>query len=352
MVDYITSWFEHRGIETHRVETVPGRPSVIGVLRGSGGAKSLMLNGHSDTVTLATYDNDPLAGNGEEKDGRQVVVGRGSLDMKAGLAAALTSLSAAKANRALRGDVIVAAVADEEDASQGTRDILAAGWLADAAVIPEPTMLTLATAHKGFVWVEVDILGVAAHGSQPPLGVDSIPLAGSFLRALEEYQKSLPVDELLGQASLHCSLIRGGQEPSSYPAVYTVTIECRTIPSQTAESILRDMNSLLASTSKGRPDFKYAPPRITLSRPIQKLPFDHPFVQRSASVAASVLGHAPAVKSADFWCDAALLGECGIPTIVFGPSGAGLHSREEWVEVRSIEQTAEILIRLVDDFCR
>ncbi|KAL1963441.1 hypothetical protein VTN77DRAFT_8342 [Rasamsonia byssochlamydoides] len=353
IADYIAAWLEHRGIENYRVETNPGRPSIVGVLRGTGGGKSLMLNGHSDTVSLASYERDPLSGEIAEKDGRQVVVGRGSLDMKGGLAAAMAAMSAAKASGdSLCGDVILAAVADEEDASLGTKDITDAGWRADAAVIPEPTMLELIVAHKGFVWVEVDILGVAAHGSKPELGVDSILHAGWFLSALEAYQRTLPTDDFLGPASLHCGLIRGGEEPSSYPAKCTVTVEFRTIPCQTEESILHDMKTLLADIARDKPAFRYAEPRITLSRPTQKLPADHPLVQTTAAIATPILGRSPPVSSLAFWCDAALLSEVGVPAIVFGPAGAGLHSKEEYVEVESIKQTEAVLVELIREFCR
>ncbi|KAL5362875.1 hypothetical protein BJX96DRAFT_167011 [Aspergillus floccosus] len=326
IAEYIAAWFAHRDIEHHRVETVPGRPSIVGVLRGCGGAPSLMFNGHTDTVSLSSYEGDALSGTLAERNGRQVVLGRGTIDMKGGLAAALAAVASVKASgQTLRGDVIVAAVSDEEDASQGTRDVIAAGWRADAAVVAEPTMGEIITAHKGFVWVEVDILGVAAHGSDPTQGRDAILSAGRFLRALEEYQTHLPVDEMLGQASLHCGLIQGGEEPSSYPAKCTVTVEFRTVPSQTEESIVTDLKTLLEEIVRQKPEFRYAEPRITMSRPTHKLSAEHPLVQSAEASATAISGRRPAVVSVPFWCDASLLGEAGIPSIVYGPKGEGLH---------------------------
>ena len=352
IVDYISAWLAHRGIENHRIETVSGRPSVVGVLRGSGGGKSLMLNGHVDTVSLASYDHEPLSGHLGEKNGRPAVFGRGSLDMKGGLAAALSTLvGIKKSGRSLSGNVILAAVSDEEDASQGTRDLIEAGWRADGAIIPEPTMCAIVPAHKGFLWVEIDILGVAGHGSNPATGVDSILLAGHFLTALENYQRQLPVDDVLGPASLHCGLIKGGEEPSSYPAKCTITVEFRTIPGQTDKSILRDMQTLLANIAKETPEFKYADPRVTISRPAQKVPFDHPLVQKTVELATKSLGHSPSVEGAAIWCDAALLTQAGTPAIVFGPSGEGLHAKEEWVDAESIRQVTDVLTGLIKDFC-
>ncbi|KAJ6029527.1 uncharacterized protein N7446_011125 [Penicillium canescens] len=352
IANWLASWFAHRDIEYHWIEKVTGRPSIVGVLRGSGGGKSLMFNGHTDTVSLSSYEADPLSGSIQTKDGKQVLVGRGCLDMKGGLAAGLAALAATKASgRIPRGDVIVAAVSDEEDASQGTQDVIEAGWRADAAVLPEPTQGGIITAHKGFVWVEVDILGVAAHGSDPSAGEDAILYAGSFLQALEKYQSHLPVDEALGQASLHCGLIRGGEEPSSYPDKCTITVEFRTVPAQTEESILGDMSQLLKGIAQQNARFRYAQPRITMSRPTQKVAVDHPFVQQTVTTAFSVLGSEPVVKSGPFWTDAALLGAVGVPSIVWGPAGEGLHAKEEWVEVESLGQFEKVFTQLVQDFC-
>jgi diaminopropionate ammonia-lyase family len=352
IADYLSAWFAHRDIEFHRVESIAGRPSIVGVLRGTGGGKSLMFNGHLDTVSLSSYEADPLSGALDVKDGKEVVFGRGSLDMKGGVAAALAALSSIKASGQIpRGDIIIAAVSDEEDASQGTQDILAAGWRADAAVVAEPTMKTIATAHKGFVWVEVDILGVAAHGSDPSAGLDAILHAGWFLRALDQYQAKLPVDDLLGQASMHCGLIRGGEEPSSYPGKCTVTVEFRTVPAQTKESIISDISAMLQAITLENPRFQYATPRATMSRPTQKLATDHPLVEKAVECGATVFGSKPIVQSVPFWCDAALLGQAGIPSIIFGPAGAGLHSKEEWVEVQSLQEMEKVFARLARDFC-
>ncbi|KAJ6189291.1 hypothetical protein N7519_004199 [Penicillium mononematosum] len=352
IANYLAAWFTHRDIEYHWIEKVAGRPSIVGVLRGSGGGKSLMFNGHTDTVSLSSYEADPLSGSIGTKNGKEVVFGRGCLDMKGGLAAGLAALAATKASGFVpRGDVIVAAVSDEEDASQGTQDIIEAGWRADAAVLPEPTQGAILTAHKGFVWVEVDILGVAAHGSDPASGEDAILYAGSFLQALGKYQSQLPVDDLLGQGSLHCGLIRGGEEPSSYPGKCTITVEFRTVPAQTEQSILGDIGALLKQIADQKPGFKYSEPRITMSRPTQKVAADHPFVEKATACTTAVLGSKPAVKAGPFWTDAALLGAVGIPSIVYGPAGEGLHAKEEWVEVESLQQFEKVFTRLVQDFC-
>ncbi|KAI9375139.1 tryptophan synthase beta subunit-like PLP-dependent enzyme [Aspergillus egyptiacus] len=350
--DYLSAWFAHRGIEYHRIEPHPGRPSVVGVLRGSGGGSSLMFNGHVDTVSLASYEKDPLSGTVGMRNDDQVVLGRGSLDMKGGLATVLAAMASAKAGcLPLRGDVIMAAVSDEEDASQGTRDLLAAGWRADVAVIPESTSERIVNAHKGFVWIEVNIIGVAAHGSNHTDGVDAILHAGWFLRSLEQYQQRLPVDDVLGPATLHCGLIQGGEEASSYPASCTVTIEFRTVPGQTEETIMDDIKKLLEDVQRENPKFRFAEPRATLSRPVHKIEASHPLISKVAECVFAATGTQPSVQSAPFWCDAALLSEAGIPSVVFGPSGQGLHEKEEWVEVKSLQRLQRTLTKLIQEIC-
>src|SRR5947209_9052650 len=168
---FVADWLQRAGLQVHRDEPAPGRPSVIGIARGTGGGRSLMLNAHMDTVGVVGMErpHDPYI-----RDNR--LYGRGAFDMKAGLAAIMAAAAAAKQLR-LRGDVIVTAVADEEYASIGTSSLVKR-WRADAAIVTEPTELEICTAHKGFAWLEVETEGVAAHGSRPDLGVDAIVKMG------------------------------------------------------------------------------------------------------------------------------------------------------------------------------
>ncbi|GKT52219.1 diaminopropionate ammonia-lyase [Colletotrichum spaethianum] len=297
IANYISAWLQHRNIEAHWLEKKSGRPSVVGVLRGQGGGKSIMLNGHIDTVSLSSYssDLDPLSGELRPEGGGRIF-GRGSADMKSGVAAAMAAMAQlnSSSGSVLRGDVILAAVADEENFSFGTEEVLGAGWRADAAIIPEPTSQEIIIAHKGFVWVEIEILGVAAHGSMPEQGVDAILLAGAVQTALLEYSKTLPSDPRLGKASLHAGLIQGGEEPSSYPARCTLTVEFRTIPSQTSDSILHDVEAILKRIGSSNPEFTYSPPRVTFSRPSFSLNAEDDFVNTFVAGVSRTLGKAPA----------------------------------------------------------
>ncbi|KAF9869413.1 hypothetical protein CkaCkLH20_13130 [Colletotrichum karsti] len=355
IANYISAWLQHRDIEAHWLEkTKPGRPSVVGVLRGKGEGKSIMLNGHIDTVSLGSYSPtlDPLSGELKEEDGGKIF-GRGCLDMKSGIAAAMSVMAQLNSSEAspLRGDVILAAVADEENFSFGTEEVIAAGWRADAAIIPEPTLQEVIYAHKGFIWVEIDILGVAAHGSMPDKGVDAILLAGAVQTALLEYAKTLPSDHRLGKASLHGGLIQGGEEPSSYPDRCSLTVEFRTIPSQTKESILQDVEGILKEIASNTPEFKYAPPRVTFERPSFALDENDAFLKTFIDNVSSTLGTTPKPIGLSFWCDAALLYQVGIPSVVYGPKGAGLHGKEEWVGVKSLREVTAVLKNTVKEFC-
>ncbi|GKT66360.1 diaminopropionate ammonia-lyase [Colletotrichum tofieldiae] len=354
IANYISAWLQHRNIEAHWLEKTSGRPSVVGVLRGQGGGKSIMLNGHIDTVSLSSYspDLDPLSGELKSEDGGRVF-GRGSADMKSGVAAAMAAMARfnSPSGSTLRGDVILAAVADEENFSFGTEEVIKAGWKADAAIIPEPTSQDIIIAHKGFVWVEIEILGVAAHGSMPEQGVDAILLAGAVQTALLEYSKTLPTDPHLGKASLHAGLIQGGEEPSSYPARCTLTVEFRTVPSQTPDSILHDVEGILKNIASSNSEFTYAPPRVTFSRPSFSMDADDDFVNSFTSAVSRTLGKAPTPAALSFWCDAALLYEAGIPSVVYGPRGYGIHGKEEWVSVDSLQEVTSVLKSVIKDFC-
>ena len=349
---FITQWLHYRGIETHVVESIPGRPSVVGVIRGSDPtAKSVMLNGHIDTVSLSTHGSDPLSGS--LVDGK--IYGRGVLDMKAGVAAAMTTLLHFSVHGS-KGDVIFAAVADEEDKSIGTAAVLAAGWKADAALIPEPTSLQLFHAHKGFVWIEVMILGNAAHGSDAKTGVDAIMHTATFMKAVEKYAETLDSDNILGQATMHCGTIRGGEENSSYAASCTLTLEFRTVnndsTSQSSAAIVKDITNILEKLAVADKKFKFGVPKVLFERkPLLPMAETHPLLVAASHAISDVQeGRVVQPTAAKFWTDAALLSEARIPSLVFGPEGEGLHGKDEWVDVQSIKVVEQVMRETIERF--
>lgn len=346
---YIAHWLEHRDLEVHKIEHTPGRPSVVGVARGSGGGQSLMFNGHIDTVTLTGYDDNPLSGH--IKDGK--LYGRGAADMKSGLGAAMVALANAK-KLDLRGDVIFTGVADEEDQSIGTEQVLQAGWRADVALVNEPTNLEIIHAHRGFVWFEVTIHGVASHGSRPDLGLDAISKAGYFLVDLDRHAQKLRDESAGNQAgapSVHASMISGGEEPSSYPAVCKITIEYRTIAGQTTESVKQEITALLEKSAKEVPNFRYDI-KATFERPTFELPRDDPFTKLVSKHVGNTIGREPGVTAGEYWTDCGLLADAGIKALLWGPRGEGLHAKEEWVDIESIRLVAQGLTDLAAEFCK
>lgn len=347
IADVTSAWLAERSFEVHRLEERAGRPSVVGIHRGSGGGASLMLNGHLDTVTLAGYDGDPLRA---ELRGRQLH-GRGSYDMKGGIAAMMVAAARA-ARHPHRGDILVALVADEEYASAGTEEVLRR-FSADGAIVVEPSELEVTIAHRGFVWFEVAIEGRAAHGSRPDLGIDAIAKAGLFLAGLDEHSAGLlagPRHPVLGTGSVHASTIRGGEELSSYPARCTIGIERRTVPGETAETAEAELEEILREVVQANPEVGY---RIT--RGLERRPFDAPrdsaIVRTVLETVAEVTGRPAIERGEPFWTDCALLAEAGIPAVLFGVAGGGAHAATEWVDLDSLETVTTVLERTIASFC-
>ena len=319
---FVADWLERAGLEVEIVEaSKPGRPSVVGTKRGSGHGKSLMLNAHMDTVGAGGMKDafTPVV-----KDGR--VYGRGATDMKASLAAImLTARDAPK----LKGDLIITAVADEEVASLGTMAVLEK-YRADFCIVTEPTNLKLCLAHKGFVWLEVETTGVAAHGSRADLGVDAIALMGPVLTRVLDLANTLktgPRHPLLGTGSIHASLIEGGQELSTYPSKCTVKIERRTIPGE-------DWSNELEGA------------KVLLERPPSELAADHPLARAVAEAAGN-----PDQVGVAYWMDMALTNAAGIPTAAYGPLGEGEHADVEWVDLASANRCVEVYKRVASQLC-
>lgn len=340
---YVEDWLKRRGFHVTRVEERAGRPSIIGVAPGSGGGRSLMLNGHLDTVSLVSYDADPL--DPVIMDGN--LYGRGSYDMLSGVAAMM--IAADRAHRSGHaGDIVLALVADEECASFGTEEVLRRVQT-DVAVVCEPSDLEVTVAHKGFCWIDVTITGRAAHGSRPDLGVDAIAKAGAFLGQLDQLAAQLasgPAHPVLGTGSVHAGVIRGGQETSSYPETCTISVERRTVPGETLATTVAELETLLIKAYGDDSDVSYSLVPGLERQPFSVLP-DSMVTALAVEAIAEVTGK-PAVRRGEpFWTDCALLAEAGIDTVLFGVRGGGAHAANEWVEIDSLHQVAEALTRLI-----
>ena len=335
------------GLVTEVQEAAVGRPNVIGVLEGRSPGRSLMFCGHVDTVGVAGMTRPFDA---EERNGR--IYGRGSQDMKSGVAAMVGAARAVAESGGLdTGRLVVACVVDEEHASIGA-EALVTKWRADAGVVTEPTDLHVAVAHKGFEWVEIETEGRAAHGSRPRDGRDAIMRMGRVLGELEALDRELQAGRahaLVGPASLHASLVEGGRELSSYPDRCTLQIERRTIPGERAGVAGTEVERILDRLRARDAEFRAAS-RTMFSRAPYELPADH-------ALSSALLGHARGAGAAteiigmSFWTDAAVLGAAGIPSVLFGPTGAGLHGLEEWVDAKSVLTCRDALIALARQWC-
>jgi acetylornithine deacetylase len=337
---YVAGWLRDAGLEVEVDEAGPGRPSVVAVARGRGGGRSLMLNGHLDTVGVEGMEQpfEP-----EVRGAR--LYGRGGYDMKAGVAACMIAARQLAAED-LAGDVILTAVADEEYASIGTQSVLKR-WTADAAIVTEPTALRVCVAHKGFVWAELETAGRAAHGSRPDEGVDAIARMAPALGRLAELESALdaaPGHELVGPGSVHASLIEGGQELSSYPARCVLSLERRTEPGESADDFRKECEGLVEGIDGTEV-------RLGLVRPPFSVDREEPVVGAVTRAAEAVTGAAAKVYGETYWMDAALLQGSGIPTVVFGPGGEGAHSVGEWVDLGSVDACAEGLVLAARELC-
>jgi acetylornithine deacetylase len=334
------------GLDVVTEEVLPGRPNVIGVLEGRAAGPSVMLCGHLDTVGVDGM-TDPFR---PRVDGGRLY-GRGAEDMKGGVAAMIAAAAGLAASWT-RGRLIVAAVVDEEYESAGV-EALVRTWRADAAIVTEPTNLAVAIGHKGFAWLEIVTRGRAAHGSRPAEGRDAVMRMGRVLARLEARDRELqggPAIDLQGTGSLHASIIAGGRELSSYPDRCVLQMERRTVSGEDEPGVLAEVRAILDALRREDGEFE-GDVRLVTYRPSYRLDRAHPLV-RAASAGVESTGRSGVPVGMSFWTDAAVLGEAGIPTLLFGPGGAGLHSIEEYVNLDDVTACRDILAAIVTSLVR
>lgn len=335
----IAARLRRASIDAQLVEVEPGRPNVVAVIEGRAKGPALMFCGHTDTVGVEGMDApfEPVV-----RDGR--VYGRGAQDMKAGIASMLgAAFEIARRGGPKAGKIVIAAVVDEEYLSSGA-DALVKETGADAAIVTEPTDLVVGVGHKGYAWVEITTHGRAAHGSRADEGIDAIARMGRVLTALEDLDRSLAhgtAHPLLGHPSLHASLIDGGRELSTYPDRCVLKLERRTVDGEPAGIALMEVERILERLRAADPTFR-ADARQLFERT--------PYVTPAAHALPEILGRTRGAMS--FWTDAAILGAAGIPSVVFGPGGAGLHGIEEFAWIDQVLECRDALVDAAERFCR
>lgn len=318
------------------------RPSLIATHTGTGGGRSLLLNGHLDTVGVSGM-SDPFAATivGGRHTGR--LYGRGACDMKGGVAAMVAAAQTA-ARQGSAGDIIVALVADEEHASCGTEAVLErlAGRLPDACLVGEPTGLDLAVAHRGYAVVEVEFTGRAAHSAQPELGINAVTHLGRLLAAIA------------GTGSLMATVVAGGSSPFLIPATASAVIECRTVPGELAAECLVEVRRILREMHRDDPTV-HATATMSLSREAWRYDPDDPAGAALSAALSGALGahrgFPPESVAMPYWMESAMWEAAGVPTVVCGPSGDGLHAAEEWVDLAQVRSYADSLVQAIRAFC-
>ena len=323
-------------------ESAPGRPNAIGVVEGRAPGRTLMFCGHIDTVGVSgmTRPFDPV-----ERGGR--LYGRGSQDMKGGVAAMVAAAAKIAASGLERGRLVVACVTDEEWKSIGA-DALVRNWPADAAIVTEPTDLQIGVAHKGFGWVEVETRGVAAHGSRPADGRDAIfrhgTIAGCARRA-RWHAAGAARRRSAGSGVASCiDAYMAGASGARIPIA-----ACSSSNVGPSRASPRRGRSTKCATSSTRcvtrtPDSKVTPRSSSRGRPIALT--SAPRSSRRSSRRARRVVVRGRRLGLSFWTDAAILGAAGMQTAIFGPGGAGLHSVEEYVETAQVVACRDILVEL------
>lgn len=339
---FVRDWLMARGVEACLEEPAPGRPNVVG-RTGTGDGPTIVLCAHLDTVGTAGMTIEPFE---STVDGDRIY-GRGSYDMKGSVAAVMGAM-AALARMDVRGTVLAALVSDEEYASLGAFDFVRR-HAADACIVTEPSEGVLVLAHKGFVWARIVARGRAAHGSRWDLGVSAVGSMARIVQALEAFdreqlrQRSHP---LTGPASLHCATIAGGTGLSTYAHECRLEVERRTIPGETPEQVRDELETIVRATGED------ASVECFFDRPPLVCAADNRVATCLRGAVTAVTGKVPPDGGVGYWMDAAVFGQAGVPTVNYGPSGAGAHEAVEWVSLNSVVETAKALAHAAQDFCK
>ena len=340
------------------VESRPGRPSVGARLLGTGGGRSLVLNGHLDIYELSEdWTRDPFAAALEAGK----VYGAGIADMKAGTAAAAAAVRRiAASDRRLRGDVVFQGVSCHFEGGVGTRSLCAAGFVGDAAIDCEPSSNTIGIAHRGAAYLKITTKGRQAHTTYKHLGVNAIETMEPILAGLRELESTLPYEPhplLPGGPILNIGTISGGTKHNQVPDRCTITLDIRLLPSQDPHEVKRQVEAMiddLRTTVDSRIDAVVEFSEHWLSGP--RLPYeiaaDAPIVRALDDAVRTVTSSPPVYHGVPFWCDLVALKDFAIEGVNFGPGDPPYNFPDEYVYEAQYLQAVDVYERLIREFCQ
>lgn len=352
MAEYVANVLKSIGLEVKLLKHSSSRASVLAILRGSGQAPALLYSAHLDTVPLGAeqWIHEPFAA--ETLDGK--IWGRGSADMKGGLAALLVMAKImANSGLSIKGDLIFAITAGEEVDSLGAKSVASYPDLGpvQAIIVPEPSYNDIYIAEKGALWLEISTYGKTAHGSMPALGKNAVMMMVELIKGLENFFIPFESHAMLGGFSMSINTISGGIKTNVVPDRCVVSIDMRTVPGQDHHDIMARFQGLIKDLGKHDPDFK-ASIEITNDRPPIETSPKEPVVKMMVDIVADITGEIPIPKGVNYYTDAATLTPAfKAPMIICGPGHPGLaHQPNEYVEIEKLVQAAKIYTAATHQF--
>jgi acetylornithine deacetylase/succinyl-diaminopimelate desuccinylase family protein len=367
IADFISDWLRDSNIKVEVREVINGRSNVIGMIKGTGNGYSLMFNGHMDTVPIYKWDSNFGPFSAELREGK--IFGRGSSDMKGGLAAAMIAMETIqKSNIKLKGNlVLTAAIGEEGSCSIGTKEIVRNGPRTDMAIVCEATNMNISIAQKGSCRIMIATHGKSAHTGTPEQGINAIMKMVDVIQTLKKELFAHLGDRthsLLGSPRLTVAVIEGGKRHDVVPDCCQIQMSYRYLPGDTPEEMIKKISEILEDLKSKDPEL-----RFEVNEPIRYLPWkyektvfkslpmeileDHQIVQALKNSIKSVTGDSPKVVGTPGWTDASiLLNDGNINTVIYGPGGfEQAHSSGEYVEVEQVLHAAKIYLMTALNIC-
>jgi len=357
--DYVTELLTPQGFNVEQVESKPNRVNTLGILKGTGNGKTLLWNGHYDTVPVGNLDywtEDPYGG--EVKNGR--IYGRGTGDMKGAIASAIVAAKAlGNLGIRLKGDLRLHAVADEEFFGRyGTKYLCENGYVngVDAAIVGEAStrdnIVMARPAVRGRTLVNIHVKGKSAHSSRPDMGVNAVLNMSKVLLAIDETQFSFPHHNLLPDPTIAPgTTIHGGTKDNIIPEDCEAICDVRTVPGMDPEQVLQDIRAVVEALRESDPELDVSV-ESPLSKPPSEISLEHPLYKSASKATEQVVGYQLEPLGASGSNDTSYLTNlAGVPAMAFGPGGGNAHAPDEWADVETLVSFAKIYGLMMLDIC-